>query len=211
MPHNKPLQGSLNSGVAAVATPWTAALGAHVPDRKPIKKKHEQFHINNFVEWLNATYRCNYKIIAETEPPEAVIQSKTKTSWIEISTAFLDVGYAKDVMSYVTPGEKHVSVSGKLYVGPDQLAAESFVDVVKKKLEKRSYLPIAKKYGPGYLVVPIHNPLFTKETLAYMKAEWEKAQINDLGCFRSVRISYQPIVGITVQPHWVFQKWPKKR
>jgi hypothetical protein len=178
-------------------------------DRRPIKKKHEQFHIKNFVDWLNATYQCDYKVIAEPEPPEAVIQSKTRISWVEISTAFLDIGYARDVMSYATPGEKHVSVSGNIYGDPDQIAAKNFVDVVKKKLEKTSYLPVAEKYGPGYLVIPIHNPFFTTETIEYMKEEWAKTTIDDLGCFKSVRISYQPIIGVTVQPNWVFYRWPK--
>jgi len=83
------------------------------------------------------------------------------------------------------------------------------VNVVKKKLEKRSYLPIAKLYGPGYLIIPIHNPFFDNEVLSLMKEMWKETKINDLGCFRSIRISYRPRSGITVQPDWIFYRWPK--
>ncbi|PHR47907.1 hypothetical protein [Cycloclasticus sp.] len=179
-------------------------------DRGPLKKKDERFHINNFVEWLNSTYGSSYKVIAEPEPPEAIIESKYTTSWIEISTAFINSSYAQDLMSYATPDEEHKSISGDLFVEPDRTAAKNFVAVVKKKLEKRSYLPIAKEYGPGYLVIPIRNPFFDESTIRLMKEEWDKTEVNDLGCFKSVRISYQPKIGITVQPYWKFYLWPKK-
>ena len=180
-------------------------------NRKPIKKEHERFHISNFVEWLNKTYHCTYRVISEPEPPEAVIQSKYRKSWIEVSTAFLNTDYARDVMSYVTPGEKHVSIAGNSIVNPDKFFAKSFVSVVKKKLEKRSYLSITEELGPGYLVIPILNPFFDDQTLSLMKEEWDNIKINDLGCFKSIRISFQPKVGITVQHYWKFYKWPKRR
>lgn len=101
-------------------------------DRGPLKKKDERFHINNFVEWLNSTYGSSYKVIAEPEPPEAIIESKYTTSWIEISTAFINSSYAQDLMSYATPDEEHKSISGDLFVEPDRTAAKNFVAVVKK-------------------------------------------------------------------------------
>ncbi len=176
-----------------------------------LKKADERFHINNFVEWLNSTYGSSYKVIAEPEPPEAIIESKYKKSWIEISTAFINSGYAQDLMSYATPNEAHKSISGNLFVGPDRTAAINFVAVVKKKLEKKSYLPIVKEYGPGYLVIPIRNPFFDENTIRLMKEEWDTTIVNDLGCFKSVRISYQPNIAGTVQPYWKHYLWPKKR
>ena len=179
-------------------------------NRGPLKRRDERFHVNNFVEWLNLTYGSLYKVIAEPDPPEAIIESKYTTSWIEISTAFISPSYARDLMSYATPNEEHKSISDEIFVEPDRMAAENFVAVVKKKLEKKSYLPIAKKYGPGYLVIPIRNPFFDKSTITLMKEEWNKTEVNDLDCFKSVRISYQPKIGITMQSYWDFYLWPKK-
>lgn len=179
-------------------------------DRRPLKKKDERFHINNFVEWLNSTYGSSYKVIGEPEPPDAIIESKFTTSWIEISTAFIDSSYAQDLMSYATPDEVHKPSSGNLLVEPDRSTAQSFAAVLKKKLEKTSYLPVAKKYGPGYLIIPIRNPFFDESTIRTMKEEWSKTVVNDLGCFKSVRITYQPVIGIMVQPHWDFYLWPRK-
>lgn len=178
-------------------------------DRGPIKKENERFHINNFMEWLNKTYHSSYRVIAEPEPPEAIIESKYRRSWIEISNAYMSAEYAQDLVSYVTPGEKHKSVNGEISVDIDRNAAKKFVNVVKKKLEKKSYLPVAEEYGPGYLIIPIYNPFFDEHTLSLMKEEWKKTEINDLGCFKSVRISFQPKIGITVQPYWKFYLWPK--
>lgn len=179
-----------------------------MPDRRPIKKQHERFHIGNFVRWLNDSQHCRYEVTAEPEPPDAVIVSGSRTSWIEISTAFLDHEYARDVMSSATPGEEHISSANRLISGPDQLAAETFISVVKTKLEKKSYLPVAEKYGPGYLVVPVHNPLFDGDTLKLMLEGWSRASINDLGCFGSVIVSYRPLRGVVYQDDWVFQALP---
>lgn len=182
-----------------------------MPDRRPIKKADERFHIGNFVNWLNSTYHCNYNVIAEPEPPEAVIQSKTRTSWIEISTAFLDQTHARDTMSRATPGEKATGGSRRVIAGPDDLAARNLISVVKNKLEKKSYASVAKTYGPGYLVIPIRNPLFDNHTLECIKREWAEASINDLGYFRSVRLTFEPVVNGFVQPNWAFYRLPAKR
>lgn len=182
-----------------------------MPDRRSIKKADERFHIRNFVEWLNSTYRCHYRVTAEPEPPEAIIQSKSKTSWIEISTAFLDQTHARDTMSQATPGEQPTGGNRRLIIGPDEMAASNLVSVVKKKLEKASYASVAREYGPGYLVIPIRNPLFDNHTLECIKKEWANATINDRGYFRSVRLTFQPVIHGFVQPNWVFYRLQAKR
>jgi len=75
--------------------------------RQQIKKEHERFHIENFLEWFNRAYKSDFKVIAEPDPPEAIIQSSVSTRWIEISTAFWNADYAKDLESFATPGEIH--------------------------------------------------------------------------------------------------------
>lgn len=106
-------------------------------------------------------------------------------------------------MSYATPGEEHKPISGELIVEPDEQFAYGFVDVVKKKLEKKTYAKFAEEYGPGFLIVPIHNPAFDQTTFDFMKRVWAKTKINDLGYFRSVRFSYR------FGPGWKLHLWPK--
>lgn len=89
-------------------------------------------------------------------------------------------------------------------MNPDRQFANRFAHVVKKKLEKKSYLPIAKQYGPGYLVIPIYNPLFDDLTVEFMKTAWASTTIIDLGCFRSVRITFPTFNG------YKFYRWPKE-
>ncbi|MDH5766156.1 MAG: hypothetical protein OEZ38_09080 [Gammaproteobacteria bacterium] len=162
-------------------------------NRKPIKQAHEHFHVENFLNWLNHAYRTDFKVIAEPDPPEAIIKSSRRTSWVEISTAFLNSAYAQDVLSYATPGETHKSIAGGLTISPDEQFAHSLVGVIKKKLEKKSYFPFYEKYGPGYLVIPIHNPFLDEESMKRAKAVWSRTIINDFGYFRSIRVAYKSL------------------
>lgn len=174
-----------------------------VADRRSIKQAHEQFHVANFLKWLNSTYRTDYVVVAEPDPPEAIIRSSRRTRWVEVTTAFLNSEFAQDVVSYATPGEEHKSIDGKLIVGPDEQFAHSFVDVVKKKLQKRTYAKFAQDYGPGFLIVPIHNPLFDQTTFDFMKRIWAETRVNDLGYFSSVRFAYR------FGYDWKLHLWPR--
>jgi hypothetical protein len=68
--------------------------------------------------------------------------------------------------------------------------AKSFVSVIKKKLEKKSYVPWLEQYGPGYLVIPIKHPWFDGQTVRLMKKASAGCCVNDIGCFRSVHIAF---------------------
>lgn len=172
-------------------------------NRKPIKQAHERFHVENFLNWFNCVYRTDYKVIAEPDPPEAIIKSRSRTSWIEISTAFLNSGYAQDVFSYATPGEKHSSITGKLIISPDEQFAHNLVSVIKKKLEKNNYNEFYEKYGPGYLVVPIHNPFLDEESMKCAKVVWSNSTVNNFGYFRSVRVAFRSLGG------WKLKLWKR--
>lgn len=158
-------------------------------DRRPIQQAHERAYVDHFLNWFNHEYQSNFEVVSEPNPPEAVIRSSSTTCWVEVSTAFLSVAHAKDLYSYATPGEVHKPVGPGPFLDMDEHFAQSFVSVIKKKLEKKSYVPWSTKHGPGYLVIPIPNPLFDGQTVAAMKSAWKKCDINDLGCFRSIYIA----------------------
>lgn len=172
-------------------------------NRQEIKKNHERFHINNFLEWFNNAYKSDFKVVAEPEPPEAIIESARTTRWIEISTAFWNDEYAKDVFSFATPNETYKPIEKGPFIEMDREFARNFVTVLVKKLEKKSYLKVKEKYGTGYLVIPIYFPFFDSSTIRLMKEEWTKRVYSDLGCFRSIRICYRS------SNKWVFYRWPK--
>jgi len=73
--------------------------------RSTIKAKHEQFQVGLFIDELNRRHRSNYRVIAEPDPPEAIIRSGRTTRWAEVVTAYWNDAYAKDLNSYATPGE----------------------------------------------------------------------------------------------------------
>lgn len=166
--------------------------------RRDTQQAHERAQVAAFLAWFNKRYRSDFQVIAEPNPPEAIIKSGRTMRWIEVTDAFWNNEYAIDEYSYATLGERHRPMGKGPHLNPDATFAERFVEVIRKKLEKPSYLPSQTLYGPGYLLVPINYPLFTRVTLDYMREAWAAATINDLGCFRAIYTT-NPISSIYVQ------------
>jgi hypothetical protein len=175
-------------------------------DRRLTQQKHERAHVSSFVNWFNRVNDTDYDVVNEPNPPEAVLRSSSgSTCWVEVSTAFLNGDYAKDLYSFATPGEAHKPYRHGPQQEPDNNFARRFVCIIKNKLEKQSYLPCQKMYGEGYLVVPIMNPLFNEQSIQAMKDAWAAyaPTVNDLGCFSSVYIvhaSNDPIEFLQLSP-----------
>ncbi len=159
-----------------------------MPDRRPIKQAHERAKVAIFLQWLNARYGAHYTVLAEPDPPEALIRSGRTTRWVEVTDAFWSDAFAKDEYSYITPGEVHRPMRSGIFLNADAAFADRFTDVVRKKLEKPSYLTCRNSLGPGYLVVPIMYPPFSSDSIRFMREAWQLAKINGLACFRSVYI-----------------------
>lgn len=155
-------------------------------NRRVVQEAHERFNIQVFLDELNRRHRASYRVISEPNPPEAIIQSKKKTSWVEVTSAFMNRQFAEDAWSFATPGETHRPMPSDVIVGPDAQFAANFVSVIKKKLEKKSYDEFRDRHGPGYLLVSIQYPLFGRDTPRFMRRAWESATLADRGCFRSI-------------------------
>jgi hypothetical protein len=167
-------------------------------NRRATQEAHERFNIATFLDELNRRHRSSYQVIAEPNPPEAIIQTKTKTSWIEVTSAFMNRAFAEETWSYATPGETPRPMPSEVTVGPDAQFSENFVSTIKKKLEKKSYEPFRDRYGPGYLVVSIQYPLYGKWTPEFMRRAWKAAEIADRGCFRSIYLVVRRFKGYQV-------------
>lgn len=161
-----------------------------MPRRRITQQAHERAQVGVFVAWLNTRYRSKFEVVAEPNPPDAIIRSGRTTRWVEVTDAFWSDAFARDEYSYATQGESHKPIGNGLFLEPDLQFASRFVEVVKKA-RKPSYCKSKLTYGPGYLLVPIMYPLFTPKSLYYMKEAWSCTQIEDRGCFRSVYISVQ--------------------
>ncbi len=166
--------------------------------RRHVQEAHERFTVNLFLDNFNRWYHTDFKVVAEPNPPEAIIQSKRSTRWVEVTTAYMSKEFAMDINSYATQGEIHKPSREGLFIGPDAQFAEQFVEAVKKKLEKLSYEPSRKKYGQGYLIVSIQYPLFGKDTLRFIRRAWDEIQVNDINCFKSIYIAYRTFNGYKV-------------
>lgn len=155
-------------------------------NRRITQEAHERFNVSTFLDEINRRHRASYCVVEKPNPPEAIVQSKGKTSWVEVTSAFMNRSFAEEVWSHATPGEKPRPMSNAVVVGPDAQFAANFAETVRKKLEKRSYEPFRDRYGPGYLVVSVQYPLYGKDTPMFMESAWRGIQVEDRGCFRSI-------------------------
>jgi hypothetical protein len=169
-----------------------------VTNRRATQEAHERFNVETFLDELNRRHHSSYLVTSEPNPPEAIIQSKRKTSWVEVTSAFMNRSFAEDAWSFATPGEQHRPRPNEVILGPDAQFAANFVATVKKKLEKKSYEPFRDQYGPGYLVVSIQYPLYGRDTLRFMRRAWELTTFSDLGCFRSIYLIVRMFNGYQV-------------
>ncbi len=171
-------------------------------NRRPVQEQHERAVVRDFLAWLNARRGTHFKVIAEPNPPEAIIQSVRATRWVEVTDAFWTDGYAQDIYSYATASEEHKPYGPGFFAGMDALFARRFAQALANKLKKRSYLPSLKKYGQGYLLVPIQHPFFNGNTVEEMKEFWRARQpVENLRCFKEVYIAFSSLNRRT------FRKW----
>ncbi len=175
-----------------------------VASRRAIQVSQERFYVNSFIEWLNRTRRSRFEVISEPNPPEAIIKSNKTIRWIEVGSAFWNVDYARDLNTYAALGERHCPMVEGACTGMDSEFASRFVSIVKKKLEKTSYVPVLKEYGQGYLIVPIYYPFLDRNTVSSMKDLWSQAVVSNLNCFRGIYIAY-PLLG-----QIKFSRWPMR-
>lgn len=170
--------------------------------RHSVKKDHERFQVGLLLDALNARHKSDYVVISEPDPPEAIIKSRRTKRWVEVVTIFLNDDFARDLNSFATEGEQHYSISGTLIVGPDEQFTKRFVSTVQDKLQKKSYEEFRDSFGPGYLLVSIHNPFFDDNTLTMIQEQWCASKLNDLRCFRSIYLTYRVEQGYRVR-RWV--------
>jgi hypothetical protein len=157
-----------------------------VTHRRATQEAHERAKVKRLVDELNRRHRSNYKVVATPNPPEAIIETHGRKSWIELVTVFMNRRAAEDEWTFATPGNRHKPAPDEVLIEPDAQFARSFAHEVRKKLEKTSYVPVREQYGPGYLAVSIQYELFDLATIRAMRKEWQATGIRDLGCFRSI-------------------------
>lgn len=172
--------------------------------RRAVQEAHESFTVGLLVEALNHRHRGNYLASPGPNPPDALLRSGRRTTWVEVTTAYLSRDFARDLNSFATQGEEHHDTSGQLLIDPDRTFAENFCDVVQEKLEKSTYQAAHDLYGPGYLVVSIQNPFFGRGDIPKLGRAWSQRSVVDTGCFRSIYLTYRVFRGyhVSLWRHW---------
>ncbi|MCA1717892.1 MAG: hypothetical protein LC781_14100 [Actinobacteria bacterium] len=132
--------------------------------RKPIKKQHEQAVVTDFLGWYNSISGTKFVVVAEPDPPEAVARYEDKHIWLEVADVFWVVA---------------------------QPTLFKLVNVLSDKLAKASYKPFYESYGPGILLLAVHNPWFDEQTITTMRSQCSAVNWSDnLKLFGKVFIAF---------------------
>lgn len=164
--------------------------------RRPVQENHEHFLVDKFITWWASQTREQFRVISRPHPlpPEAIVKSDERTTWIEVTDAFHSDEFAQDLYSYATVGEKHKPMGPGPYVDMDAQTAARFADLLKKKLSKQSYAEPYAKYGPGILLVGMQSPWFDHHTCDLMRDECENIDWStDRGYISCVFISFRSL------------------
>ncbi len=147
--------------------------------------------MTDFLGWYNSISGTKFVVVAEPDPPEAVARYEDKHIWLEVADVFCSDEYAKDVYSYATLDEKHKPMGPGPFVNMDERFARRFVNVLSDKLAKASYKPFYESYGPGILLLAVHNPWFDEQTITTMRSQCSAVNWSDnLKLFGKVFIAF---------------------
>lgn len=155
---------------------------------------HERFLVDAFIAWWASQTGEQFAVDSRPHPlpPEAIVKSDRRTTWIEVTDAFHSDDWAQDQYSDATPEEEHKPMGPGPFVGMDAQHAKSFADLLKKKLSKDSYAKPCREHGPGILLVGMQSPWFDGETCEMMKEACRNTDWStDRGYFSHVFISFR--------------------
>lgn len=172
--------------------------------RRQVQDKHEQFLIDTFISWWASQTGEQFTVISRPHPlpPEAIVKSARRTTWVEVTDAFYSDEWAQDLCSYATAEEVHRPMGPGPYVGMDAQYAERFASLLKKKLSKVSYAKPYQEHGPGILLVGMYSPWFDDGTCDMMRNACRKTDWStDLGYFSRVYISFSS------RNRQIFEEW----
>jgi len=161
--------------------------------RRPIKQKHEICVINDFILWNQKQTGELFELISRPDPPDAVVRSNQRTTWIEVTDAFYSEGWARDKCTYATPGENHQEMASGPYMGMDEQLINQFLEIVMQKLSKGSYSDASTKYGPGILIVGLDSPWSDEQTTEMIIEACKSKELKevDKGYFSQVFFFYR--------------------
>lgn len=145
--------------------------------RKDIKDRHERYVVDEFLRFWESQHHEHFEVVERPDPPEAVVESPQRRTWIEVGTVYASDAWAKALHSYSNPDEEHKPMPPGPYVNMDLTFAERFLTVLRDKLTKTSYGPVFKALGPGILVLDTKTPWFGRDTWEMtvnecLKADW---------------------------------------
>ena len=159
--------------------------------RREINSKHESAVLDAAIDAHNKLTKTKFSVESRPDPPDAILIDGSHRTWIEHTDVFYP-GWAEDLTSFAATDKEHKPMQKGLHMDMDNIVANTFVDVVFKKINKASYKPLVEEFGAGILVVGIESPWFDNETIQAINNKWNEAGTNELSTiFKWVYLGYR--------------------
>lgn len=144
--------------------------------RTEVKDAHENSVLASFIKH-SASINVSVNLITRPEPPDAIVSINGKTTWIEITDAFINREIAESITTRVSIDKVYRSIpkEKRFVIDPDETFREILIDVIVRKYEKESIGSVYQQYGKGILLVGIVNPFSEARELAVT----EKSKVLD--------------------------------
>jgi len=114
----------------------------------------EKLQAVRFAEWFSARTETQHRITDGPDPPDALMQSNGRQTWLEVTDIYLSNEQARFLNS---PGGQIFEFNGS----PDEPLFR-LVSQLNRKLSMKSYRPIFEKYGKGFLLLTSKDFVFRR-------------------------------------------------
>ena len=153
--------------------------------RREVQNEHEKAGLKRLGLYLDGL-GSSFKMLANPDPPDAIVEIDGKKTWVEITDAFFDEDLAISETTYASEDKKHIPhpKSGKPIANPKKIFQKVLHEVIEKKYDKKTMKQTYAKYGQGILLVCVHDPFSTSS----MIARDEKQNISALVSQKTVKI-----------------------
>lgn len=132
--------------------------------RAEIQDAHELAVLAAGLAEHNRFHGLVLQLVSRPDPPDAVLSDGSTTTWMELTDAFFSQAWARDLSSFNST-KGHEPMSKGMYMDMDNQFAKNFCELLVKKANKFSYLPLLQQHGPGILVVGLESPWLDDETI----------------------------------------------
>lgn len=143
----------------------------------------EKLQADRFKQWFFEQIKICYVITDGPDPPDFLLDSSTRKTWLEVTDIYLN----DDQAEFLNSKRQSYSFDGS----PDDEPALRLLSQLNRKLSKISYQPIFEQRGKGILLLTCKDIMFDEVNLARVHESFPFSPFEDQGFFERAYFAYR--------------------